>query len=94
MWYLGATKYYINGKIVKIPYRDWYRQKKYVYVAEYLRGSIDIENDLTPFYFKTTWVDNKFDYKQKLLGLVFRTMEEVDAYSPIFKARLREVGWK
>ena len=24
IWYLGASKYLINEKIVKIPYREWY----------------------------------------------------------------------
>ena len=28
IWYLGASKYYIDEKIVKIPYREWYKQKK------------------------------------------------------------------
>lgn len=72
-----------NYTIKDIPFEPKHGEKYW---------TIDIENDLIPFYFKTTWVDNKFDYKQKLLGLVFRTREEVDAYSPTFKARLKEVG--
>ena len=36
IWYLGASKYLINEKIVKVPYREWYRQKKHLTI-EYLK---------------------------------------------------------
>lgn len=25
IWYLGASKYFIDEQIVKVPYRDWYK---------------------------------------------------------------------
>ncbi len=49
LWYLGATKYFINEKIVKVPYREWYKQKKHLEVSEGLRGNIEIERDYTPY---------------------------------------------
>ena len=46
IWYLGASKYYIDEKIVKIPYREWYKQKKHLKYAEELRNNIEIERDM------------------------------------------------
>ena len=43
IWYLGARKYFIDEKTVKIPYREWYRQKKHLTIAGELRGDIEIE---------------------------------------------------
>ena len=34
IWYLGASKYFIDEQIVKVPYRDWYKAKKHLEVAE------------------------------------------------------------
>ena len=28
IWYLGASKYFIDEQIVKVTYRDWYKAKK------------------------------------------------------------------
>ena len=49
IWYLGASKYYIDEKIVKIPYREWYKQKKHLKYAEELRNNIEIERDYSPY---------------------------------------------
>ena len=49
IWYLGASKYLINEKIVKIPYREWYKQKKHLAIAEELRGDIEVERDYSPY---------------------------------------------
>ena len=45
IWYVGSSKYYIDGRIVKVPYKDWYKSKKYLDVAEELRNHIEIEKD-------------------------------------------------
>lgn len=49
IWYLGASKYYIDEKIVKVPYREWYKHKKHLEVAEELRNDIEVERDYTPY---------------------------------------------
>ena len=43
------SKYYIDEKIVKIPYREWYKQKKHLKYAEELRNNIEIERDYSPY---------------------------------------------
>ena len=49
IWYLGASKYYIDEKIVKVPYREWYKQKKHLEVADELKRNIEIEKDYSPY---------------------------------------------
>ena len=49
IWYLGASKYYIKEKIVKVPYREWYKSKKHLEVSEELRSYIEIERDYSPY---------------------------------------------
>lgn len=50
LWYLGAAKYFVDGHVVKIPYRDWYKQKKHLLCADDLRNDIEIERDYSPYY--------------------------------------------
>lgn len=50
VWYLGASNYYINNEVIKVPYREWYKAKKHVEVAGELRNSIEIERDYTPYH--------------------------------------------
>ena len=49
IWYLGASKYFIDEQIVKVPYRDWYKAKKHLEVAEELRNDIEVERNYTPY---------------------------------------------
>lgn len=49
MWYLGASKYYFDGKLQKIPYVDWYKQKKHLLVAEELQKNIELELDYSQY---------------------------------------------
>ena len=49
IWYLGQSIYLINGKTVKIPYREWYKAKKHLEVAEELRNNIEIESDYSSY---------------------------------------------
>ena len=49
IWYLGASNYLINEKIVKVPYREWYKQKKHLTIAEELRENIEVERDYSPY---------------------------------------------
>ena len=49
IWYIGASNYYIDGKIVKAPYRNWYKKKKHLEVAEELRSNIEVERDYFPY---------------------------------------------
>ncbi|MBQ7674106.1 MAG: phosphoadenosine phosphosulfate reductase family protein [Alphaproteobacteria bacterium] len=49
IWYLGASKYFINEKIVKIPYVDWYKAKKHLLIADYLKNNIEIERDYSNY---------------------------------------------
>lgn len=49
IWYLGSSKYYYDGKIDKIPYRDWYKQKKHLDCAKELREHIVIADDYAEY---------------------------------------------
>lgn len=49
IWYLGASKYLIDEKIVKVPYREWYKQKKHLKIAVGLRSDIEVEQDYSPY---------------------------------------------
>ena len=49
IWYLGASKYFIDEQIVKVPYRDWYKAKKHLEVAEELRNNIEVERNYAPY---------------------------------------------
>ena len=40
LWYLGSSSYLIDGKRVKLPYTDFYKQKKHLLIAEELRSEI------------------------------------------------------
>ena len=47
LWYLGSSSYLVDGKRVKLPYTDFYKQKKHLLIAEELRSEI-ICDDLVP----------------------------------------------
>ena len=49
IWYLGSSKYFINEKTVKIPYKDWYKAKKHLVIADDLRNNIEIERDYSHY---------------------------------------------
>lgn len=40
VWYLGSSSYLIDGKRVKLPYMEFYKQKKHLLIADGLRESI------------------------------------------------------
>lgn len=43
VWYLGSSFYLIDGKRIRIPYTDFYKEKKHLEIAEKLRA--DVTND-------------------------------------------------
>ena len=45
VWYLGSSYYLIDGKRTKLPYTEFYKKKKHLEIAEYLRN--DISDDVT-----------------------------------------------
>lgn len=47
LWYLGSSSYLIDGKRVKLPYMDFYKQKKHLLISEELRSEI-VCDDLVP----------------------------------------------
>ena len=49
IWYLGSSKYFIDEKIVRIPYREWFKEKKHLDVADILRSQIEIERDYSSY---------------------------------------------
>ncbi len=49
IWYLGGSNYYVDEKIVKVPYREWFKQKKHLEIAEELRSDIEVERDYSPY---------------------------------------------
>lgn len=49
IWYLGSSRYFYDEKINKIPYVQWYKEKKHLEHAETLRSEIEVERDYS-FY--------------------------------------------
>lgn len=45
IWYFGASKYYYDGEMHRVPYREWYKAKEHLKCAEELRNDIQIERD-------------------------------------------------
>ena len=46
LWYLGSSSYLIDGKRVKLPYTDFYKQKKHLLIAEELRSEIVCDDQI------------------------------------------------
>ena len=44
VWYLGSSFYLIDGKRLRVPYVDFYKQRKHLAIGEALRNDI-INND-------------------------------------------------
>ena len=49
IWYLGVSNYFLDEKVVKFPYKAWYKEKKYLAAARELREEIEIEYDYGPY---------------------------------------------
>lgn len=49
IWYLGSSKYFYDGSVKKIPYREWYKAKKHLDIASNLRGKIEVERDYSEY---------------------------------------------
>lgn len=49
MWYFGASKYYYDGEMHRIPYREWYKEKKHLKYADELRNDIEVERDYSEY---------------------------------------------
>lgn len=49
IWYFGASKYFYDNEMKKIPYRKWYKEKKHIKAAEHLRLEIDLEKDFSDY---------------------------------------------
>lgn len=47
VWYLGSSSYLIDGKRVRLPYTDFYKQKRHLAIADELRSGI-VNDDLIP----------------------------------------------
>lgn len=43
-WYLGSSYYLINGKRVRIPYVDFFKEKKHLQIAKSLRNEITTDD--------------------------------------------------
>ncbi len=46
VWYLGSSFYLIDGKRVRLPYVDFFKQKKHLAIAESLRENIDLDDEI------------------------------------------------
>lgn len=49
IWYFGASKYYYDGEMHRVPYREWYKAKEHLKCAEELRNDIQIERDYSSY---------------------------------------------
>ena len=47
VWYLGSSTYLIDGNRVRLPYVDFFKQKKHLLIADSLRDEIE-NNDEIP----------------------------------------------
>ena len=46
VWYLGSSFYLVDGKRVRLPYVDFFKQKKHLAIAESLRENIDLDDEI------------------------------------------------
>ena len=44
VWYLGSSYYFVDGKRIRLPYKEFYKSKQHLIVAEELRSCI-VSND-------------------------------------------------
>ena len=77
IWYLGASKYLIDEKIIKVPYREWYKQKKHLAIAEELRSDIEVERDYSP-YMAVVRANEKYlnNIKKRFLKIFYQYKNE------------------
>lgn len=85
IWYLGASNYYFNDRITRVPYREWYKEKNHLKIAEELRENIEIERNYSE-YMGVVLANKR--YMQKLVyeaeAYVVETVEKfkIDNYIP------------
>ncbi len=46
IWYLGSSFYLVDGKRVRLPYVDFFKQKKHLAIAESLRKNVDLDDEI------------------------------------------------
>lgn len=72
IWYMGSSKYFIDGQVKKIPYREWYKEKEHLKVADELRSNIEIEDDYRPYMgmvvANETYLKNKIYEAEKYIS--------------------------
>ena len=73
------------GKITKLPFQPKQGEEYWI---------IDFTHDNTPYVINPIWKEHSSDYEHKMLGIVFRTKEEAEAYIPTYLEKLKEMGWK
>ncbi len=73
LWYLGSSNYYLNENIVHVPYKEWYKAKKHLLVAEELRSNIEIESDYSEY---SNWAGANEMY---ITNLIFEAEEYITA---------------
>lgn len=72
IWYLGSSYYLINGKRVRIPYVDFFKEKKHLKIAEFLRN--EIATDDTPSHLQAYLEANERYIKE----LVYEAEEYIE----------------
>lgn len=50
IWYFGSSRYLFDGKVQRIPYVDWYKNKEHLKCADELRNDIEVERDYSEYF--------------------------------------------
>jgi phosphoadenosine phosphosulfate reductase len=83
VWYLGSGRYLVDGKRVRLPFRDFYKAKKHLFIAEELRCNIEIDDEVIN---KEKYLEANNIYLQ---GLVY----EADTYVNETLAKYAPLGY-
>lgn len=78
---------FIIGKcnLIKLPFQPKQGEEYWI---------INFTHDNTPYVININWKGRSSDYEYKMLGIVFRTKEQAEAYIPTYLEKLKELGWK
>ena len=92
IWYLGASNYFLDGKLTRISYRSWYKEKRHLKVAEELRNHVEIERDYISY--RGVVEANKRYIQGLILDAEKYVLKTVEKYKGSFRPTISFSGGK